>query len=70
MSAKTIPPTPKQAIAIILLAAVLWVPAVCLIVFDSQGLSPRQMAVIGAVNLVIMVSILILAYRKWIRYMR
>jgi hypothetical protein len=63
-------PTPKQAAAIILAAAALWVPMICFIIFYSQAFSPRQIAAIGAANLFVGVSVVILAYRKWIRRLK
>jgi hypothetical protein len=70
MSTNRNAPNPKQAAAIIFVAAVLWVPMICFIIFYSQGFSPRQIAAIGAVNLLIGVSLLIVVYRKWIRNLK
>ena len=63
-------PTRKQAAAIIAVAVILWIPMTGFIIFYSQDFSDRQVAAIGAVNLVVGVSVLILAYRRWIRYLK
>jgi drug/metabolite transporter (DMT)-like permease len=70
MSTNRNAPTPKQAVVIIFVAVVLWVPMICFIIFYGQRFSPRQIAGIGAVNLLVGVSLLVVAYRKWIRHLK
>jgi hypothetical protein len=64
------PVNAKQTAAILLLAVILWVPMMTFIFLFSQNFSPRQVAAIGAINLLVSVSILILVYRRWIRQLR
>jgi hypothetical protein len=59
----------KQVWLIIALAVAAWIPATIIITMENSGalhLSDRQMATVGAVNLILMNVILIGAYRKWI----
>jgi uncharacterized membrane protein (DUF373 family) len=55
---------------LILVAVVLAAPMNLFIILDSQKFSPRQIAAIGFVNMAVGLTLLWLAYRKWIRNMR
>lgn len=59
----------KQVWRIIALAVIVWIPGAAIILMKSSGalhFSDRRMAVIGAVNMIIGVGALVVAYRKWI----
>lgn len=62
--------TTKQAAWLLAIAALLWTPMTLFIIYFSSGFSPRQMALVGAVNLLVGVPILILLYRNWISKIR
>jgi hypothetical protein len=64
------PMNAKQAALIIAVAVILWVPMLSFILFFSDSYSPRQIAAIGAVNMLIGVPLLIVIYRRWIRTVR
>ena len=64
------PMNAKQAVVILLLAAILWAPMMTIIFFFSQSFSPRQLGAVGLINIFVSVSILILVYRRWIRQLR
>lgn len=60
----------KQAVAIIVVAALLWIPMVCYIFFWWDDFSPTQTSMIGFVNLVVATSLLAFIYRRWIRHLK
>lgn len=60
----------KQGVAIMVVAALLWIPMVCFITFWWDDFSPRQTGVIGLANLVIGTGLLGLIHRKWIRRLK
>jgi hypothetical protein len=60
------PLTPRQKIAIIAVAAILWLPMILFFIFYSDKLSERQNASVAAVNLIFGVTALIVISRKWI----
>jgi nitrate/nitrite transporter NarK len=64
------PITAKQAVLILAIAALLWIPMTLFIIYFSNDFSPRQMGLVGAVNMLICVPTLILLYRNWISKMR
>ena len=62
-------PNFKQVCLIIALAIVVWIPGTAIIFMEVSGVlhfSDRQMAALGAVNMVLGVGTLIVAYRRWI----
>jgi hypothetical protein len=63
------PQSPRQAVLIVVVATLLWVPMILFLIFGLEKYSPGQIGPIALVNLVAGVSILILAYRKWISRM-
>jgi hypothetical protein len=60
------PLTSRQAALIIAIAAILWAPMMTFFFFFGQDFSPRQLGVIGAINMVVSVPLLILISRRWI----
>jgi len=64
------PLNPKQQLLIIFTAFVLYLPGFLFIVFYRNQFSPRQMGAVGAVNLIVGVSLLALISEKWIRKMK
>jgi hypothetical protein len=63
-------PTLKQTAVILALAAALWVPMTLFIIFESEKFNPRQMAGLGALNMIIGVTILVWSFRTWIQKIR
>jgi hypothetical protein len=60
------PMTVRQAILIMTVVVILWIPMATFLVFYSQAYSQRQIALIALVNLFVSVTLLILIYRRWI----
>lgn len=60
------PATPKQATLAIATAAILWIPIAVFLIFFHDKVSPRQIGLIGLLNLAVSVSLLVWIYRKWI----
>jgi hypothetical protein len=56
----------KQTTLIMILVVILWIPMTAFLVFYSQTYSPRQIALIGLINIFVSVSLLIAIYRRWI----
>jgi len=48
----------------------LYLPMLLFIIYDRDAVSSRQFAAIGAVNLVVGVSLLALVSEKWIRKLK
>jgi hypothetical protein len=53
----------KQAILIMTVVVILWIPMATFLVFYSQAYSQRHIAL---VNIFVSVSLLIAVYRRWI----
>ena len=64
------PMTVRQAILIMTVVVILWIPMATLLVFYSQAYSQRQIALIALVNMSVSVPLLILIYRRWISKVR
>jgi hypothetical protein len=57
----------KQKLLIVATAFLLYLPMLLFIIYYRNEVSPRHFAAIGAVNLVVGVSLLALISEKWIR---
>ena len=64
------PMTVRQAILIMTVVVILWIPMATFLVFYSQAYSQRQIALIALVNMSVSVPLLILIYRRWISKVR
>jgi hypothetical protein len=64
------PMTVRQAILIMSVVLILWIPMATFLVFYSQAYSERQIALIALINIFVSVSILIAIYRRWISKVR
>lgn len=62
--------TVRQAILIMTVVVILWIPMAAFLVFYSQAYSQRQIALIALVNMSVSVLLLILIYRRWISKVR
>ena len=60
----------KQKLLIVVTAFFLYLPMLLFIIYYRDAVSPRQFAAIGAVNLVMGVSLLALVSEKWIRKLK
>jgi hypothetical protein len=64
------PLKPKQKLLVVVTAFCVTIPGSIVIFRYSSEFSPRQMAVIGALNMLIGVPLLALISEKWIRKMK
>jgi nitrate/nitrite transporter NarK len=62
--------TPKQAIWIMAVEVVLWIPMSVFLVFFSGRFSPREVGMFALINIMVCVPTLILVYKTWISKMR
>lgn len=60
------PMTVKQAVLIMTVVVILWIPMATFLVFYSQAYSQRQIALIALANIFVSVSLLVAIYRRWI----
>jgi hypothetical protein len=60
----------KQAVLIMTLVVILWIPMTTFLVLYSQAYSPRHIALIGLANIFVSVSLLVAVYRRWISKVR
>lgn len=57
---------PKQAVVLIGLSFLLWVPMALFIIIFVHRIPARALALVGLMNMFCMVTVLVQTYRRWI----
>ena len=60
----------KQAAILLVMGFVSWIPVTVFLMFFIKRLTPRELGIVGLINMLIFVLLLIFVYRRWVSRIR